>query len=50
MVCNKGMCLPPEWVDIEVVLPAAQVAAEESKGFTSTASEQGIWSIFLIAF
>ena len=19
MVCNKGMCLPPEWVDIEVV-------------------------------
>ena len=50
MVCNKGMCLPPEWVDIEVLLPAAQVAAEESKGFTSTASEQGIWSIFLIAF
>ena len=50
MVCNKGMCLPPEWVDIEVVLPAAQVAAEESKNFTSTASEQGIWSIFLIAF
>ena len=50
MVCNKGMCLPPEWVDIELVLPAAQVAAKESKGFTSTASEQGIWSIFLIAF
>lgn len=50
MVCNKGMCLPPEWVDVELVLPAAQVAAEESKGFTSTASEQGIWSIFLIAF
>ena len=50
MVCNKSMCLPPEWVDLEVVLPAAQVAAEESKGFTSTASEQGIWSIFLIAF
>lgn len=50
MVCNKGMCLPPEWVDVELVLPAAQVAAEESKGFISTASEQGIWSIFLIAF
>ena len=50
MVCNKGMCLPPEWVDVELVLPAAQVAAKESKGFTSTASEQGIWSIFLIAF
>ena len=50
MVCNKGMCLPPEWVDVELVLPAAQIAAEESKGFTSTASEQGIWSIFLIAF
>ena len=50
MVCNKGMCLPPEWVDVELVLPAAQIAAEESKGFTSTASNQGIWSIFLIAF
>ena len=50
MVCNKGMCLPPEWVDVEVVLPAAQVAAKENKGFTSTASDQGIWSIFLIAF
>ena len=50
MVCNKGMCLPPEWVDVELVLPAAQIAAEESKGFTSKASEQGIWSIFLIAF
>ncbi len=50
MVCNKGMCLPPEWVDVEQVLPAAQVAAEESKGFASTASNQGIWSIFLIAF
>lgn len=50
MVCNKGMCLPPEWVDVELVLPAAQDAAEESKGFVSTASEQGIWSIFLIAF
>ena len=50
MVCNKSMCLPPEWVDVEVVLPAAQVAAEESKGFASTASNQGVWSIFLIAF
>ena len=50
MVCNKGMCLPPESVDVELVLPAAKVAAEESKGFTSTASNQGIWSIFLIAF
>ena len=50
MVCSKGMCLPPEWVDVELVLPAAQVAAEESKGFASTASNQGIWSIFLIAF
>ena len=50
MVCNKGMCLPPEWVDVELVLPAAQVTAKENMGFTSTTSEQGIWSIFLIAF
>ena len=50
MVCNKGMCLPPEWVDVEVVLPAAQVAAKENMGFTSTASNHGVWSIFLIAF
>ena len=50
MVCNKGMCLPPEWVDVELVLPAAQIAAKGNKGFTSTTSEQGIWSIFLIAF
>ena len=24
MVCNSAMCLPPEWVDVEVILPAAQ--------------------------
>lgn len=45
MVCNDAMCLPPEWVDIEVVLPAAE---EISLG--TQASKEGIWSIFLIAF
>ena len=50
LIHELGMCLPPEWVDLELVLPAAQVAAEESKGFASTYSNQGIWSIFLIAF
>jgi thiol:disulfide interchange protein DsbD len=45
MVCNDAMCLPPEWVDIEVVLPAAK---EISLG--TQASKEGIWSIFIIAF
>jgi cytochrome c biogenesis protein CcdA/thioredoxin-related protein len=45
MVCNDAMCLPPEWVDIQIVLPAA---AEISLG--TKASNEGIWSIFLIAF
>lgn len=25
MVCNSTMCLPPEWVDVEVALPAGQL-------------------------
>lgn len=45
MVCNDAMCLPPEWVDIEVVLPAAKELSIETQ-----ASKEGIWSIFLIAF
>jgi len=45
MVCNDVMCLPPEWVDIEVVLPAA-----EQISLGTQASNEGIWSIFLIAF
>ena len=45
MVCNDAMCLPPEWVDIEVVLPAAE---EISLG--TQASNEGLWSIFIIAF
>jgi len=45
MVCNDGMCLPPEWVDIQIVLPAA---AEISLG--TQASNEGLWSIFIIAF
>jgi len=45
MVCNDAMCLPPEWVDIQVVLPPA---SEISLG--TKASNEGIWSIFLIAF
>jgi len=45
MVCNDVMCLPPEWVDIEVVLPAA-----EKVSLGTQAKNEGIWSIFLIAF
>jgi len=45
MVCNDVMCLPPEWVDIEVVLPAA-----EQVSLGTQAKNEGIWSIFLIAF
>lgn len=45
MVCNDAMCLPPEWVDIELDLPAASVAAKKPK-----AIDKGAWSIFIIAF
>lgn len=45
MVCNDAMCLPPEWVDIELDLPAATVTAKKSK-----AIDKGAWSIFIIAF
>ncbi len=44
MVCNNGMCLPPEWVDIELTLPAA------SKPASSSASTKGLWAIFFVAF
>ena len=45
MVCNDAMCLPPEWVDIEVVLPAA-----EKVSLLTSSKKKGMWSIFLIAF
>jgi len=45
MVCNDVMCLPPEWVDIEVQLPPAETISLSNK-----AKDQGLWSIFLIAF
>jgi cytochrome c biogenesis protein CcdA/thioredoxin-related protein len=45
MVCNEVMCLPPEWVDIEVQLPPAETISLSNK-----AKDQGLWSIFLIAF
>lgn len=45
MSCNDVMCLPPEWVDIEVSLPPA-----DSVSLSDKAKEKGIWSIFLIAF
>ena len=45
MSCNDVMCLPPEWVDIEVSLPPA-----DSVSLSDKAKEKGIWSIFFIAF
>ncbi len=45
MVCNDVMCLPPEWVDLEVVLPAA-----EQGNLGSTSKNESMWAIFLIAF
>ena len=45
MVCNDVMCLPPEWVDLGVVLPAAE------QGYLgSTSKNESMWAIFLIAF
>ena len=46
MVCNSSMCLPPEWVDVEVVLPAAQLNDSSS----SSSTDEGVWGIFIIAF
>jgi thiol:disulfide interchange protein DsbD len=46
MVCNSSMCLPPEWVDVEVALPAAQLNDSSS----SSSNDEGVWSIFIIAF
>jgi thiol:disulfide interchange protein DsbD len=46
MVCNSAMCLPPEWVDVEVALPAAQLNDSSS----SSSHDEGVWSIFIIAF
>jgi len=45
MVCNDVMCLPPEWVDIELMLPPAEQISLAEK-----AKEKGLWSIFFIAF
>ncbi len=47
MVCNNGMCLPPEWVDIELELPAASKASKPS---SSSSSAHGLWGIFFLAF
>lgn len=47
MVCNNGMCLPPEWVDIKVELPAASKASKPS---SSSSSAHGLWGIFFLAF
>ena len=74
MVCNSSMCLPPEWVDVEVILPAAQLNDSSSSSSTdegdvdvevvlpaaqlndssssskSSSTDEGVWSIFIIAF
>ena len=53
MVCNNSMCLPPEWVDLEIVLPASINTLStpvKSSPKEKSASSDGIWSIFIIAF
>jgi len=54
MVCNDVMCLPPEWVDIELDLPASSAsnskASSMSKPNEPIANTKGAWSIFIIAF
>jgi len=47
MVCNNGMCLPPEWVDIELELPAASQASTHT---SSSSNTDGLWGIFFLAF
>ena len=39
MVCNSSMCLPPEWVDVEVILPAAQLNDSSSSSSSSSPDE-----------
>ncbi len=53
MVCNNSMCLPPEWVDLEIVLPASINTLStpvKSSPKEKSASSDGIWSIFILAF
>ena len=47
MVCKNGMCLPPEWVDIELELPAASQASTHT---SSSSNTDGLWGIFFLAF
>jgi thiol:disulfide interchange protein len=53
MVCNNSMCLPPEWVDLEIVLPASIKTLStpvKSSPKEKSASSDGNWSIFILAF
>jgi thiol:disulfide interchange protein DsbD len=50
MVCNDAMCLPPEWVDIEVIMPAAEKVSLGSKAQKNLPLEKSLWSLFFIAF
>lgn len=54
MVCNDVMCLPPEWIDIELDLPASSSSISKGSSISSPkepmANTEGAWSIFIIAF
>lgn len=49
MACNDVMCLPPEYVDFELVIPK-KIIPNEIKTNNPILNETNIFNIFLIAF
>ena len=49
MACNDVMCLPPEYVDFELVIPK-KIMSSEIKTNNPILNETNIFNIFLIAF
>ncbi len=49
MACNDVMCLPPEYVDFELVIPK-KIMSNEIKTNNPILNETNIFNIFLIAF
>ncbi|MAJ98446.1 MAG: thiol:disulfide interchange protein [Flavobacteriales bacterium] len=49
MACNDVMCLPPEYVDFELVIPK-KIVSNEIKTNNPILNETNIFNIFLVAF